>query len=49
MKIRLGGNGQRTALFTITEVPTREKPDAIIYDLATSRVFAFNGAATALP
>ncbi|MGB8113371.1 MAG: YncE family protein, partial [Candidatus Sulfotelmatobacter sp.] len=27
----------------ITEVGTGEKPDAIIYDPATSRVFAFNG------
>jgi YVTN family beta-propeller protein len=30
-------------LKTITEVPTGKKPDAIIYDPATSRVFAFNG------
>ncbi len=27
----------------IAEVPTGKKPDAIIYDPATSRVFAFNG------
>jgi YVTN family beta-propeller protein len=27
----------------IAEVPTGKKPDAIIYDSATSRVFAFNG------
>ena len=27
----------------ISEVPTGQKPDAIIYDPATSRVFAFNG------
>jgi len=27
----------------IAEVPTGKKPDAIIYDLTTSRVFAFNG------
>jgi YVTN family beta-propeller protein len=27
----------------IAEVPTGQKPDAIIYDPATSRVFAFNG------
>ncbi len=27
----------------ISEVPTGKKPDAIIYDPATSRVFAFNG------
>jgi DNA-binding beta-propeller fold protein YncE len=27
----------------ITEVPAGKKPDAIIYDSATSRVFAFNG------
>jgi YVTN family beta-propeller protein len=27
----------------IADVPTGKKPDAIIYDLATSRVFAFNG------
>src|SRR2546425_7043744 len=27
----------------IGEVPTGKKPDAIIYDPATSRVFAFNG------
>ena len=30
-------------LKTIAEVPTGKKPDAIIYDSATSRVFAFNG------
>jgi len=30
-------------LNTISEVPTGKKPDAIIYDPATSRVFAFNG------
>jgi DNA-binding beta-propeller fold protein YncE len=30
-------------LATISEVPTGKKPDAIIYDPATSRVFAFNG------
>jgi DNA-binding beta-propeller fold protein YncE len=30
-------------LRTIAEVPTGKKPDAIIYDPATSRVFAFNG------
>src|SRR5438477_3369437 len=30
-------------LKTIAEVPTGKKPDAIIYDAATSRVFAFNG------
>jgi YVTN family beta-propeller protein len=30
-------------LNTITQVPTGKKPDAIIYDPATSRVFAFNG------
>jgi DNA-binding beta-propeller fold protein YncE len=30
-------------LNTITEVPTGKKPDAIIYDPATARVFAFNG------
>jgi YVTN family beta-propeller protein len=30
-------------LKTIAEVPTGRKPDAIIYDPATSRVFAFNG------
>src|ERR1700722_2767405 len=30
-------------LSTISEVPTGNKPDAIIYDPATSRVFAFNG------
>jgi len=30
-------------LGTISEVPTGKKPDAIIYDPATSRVFAFNG------
>ena len=30
-------------LKTIAEVPTGKKPDAIIYDPATSRVFAFNG------
>ncbi|HSS97294.1 MAG TPA: YncE family protein [Terriglobales bacterium] len=30
-------------LNTIAEVPTGKKPDAIIYDPATSRVFAFNG------
>jgi DNA-binding beta-propeller fold protein YncE len=30
-------------LKTIAEVPTGQKPDAIIYDLATARVFAFNG------
>jgi YVTN family beta-propeller protein len=28
---------------TISQVPTGKKPDAIIYDPATSRVFAFNG------
>lgn len=27
----------------ISEVPTGQKPDAIIYDPATSRIFAFNG------
>jgi YVTN family beta-propeller protein len=27
----------------IADVPTGQKPDAIIYDTATSRVFAFNG------
>jgi DNA-binding beta-propeller fold protein YncE len=27
----------------IADVPTGQKPDAIIYDPATSRVFAFNG------
>jgi DNA-binding beta-propeller fold protein YncE len=27
----------------VAEVPTGKKPDAIIYDPATSRVFAFNG------
>jgi hypothetical protein len=27
----------------ITEIPTGRKPDAIIYDHATSQVFAFNG------
>src|ERR1019366_157878 len=27
----------------IADVPTGKKPDAIIYDPATSRVFAFNG------
>ena len=30
-------------LNTISQVPTGKKPDAIIYDPATSRVFAFNG------
>jgi YVTN family beta-propeller protein len=30
-------------LKTIAEVPVGKKPDAIIYDPATSRVFAFNG------
>ena len=30
-------------LKTIAEVPTGKKPDAIIYDPATSRIFAFNG------
>jgi DNA-binding beta-propeller fold protein YncE len=30
-------------LQTIVEVPVGKKPDAIIYDPATSRVFAFNG------
>ncbi len=30
-------------LKTIAEVPTGKKPDAIIYDPATTRVFAFNG------
>jgi DNA-binding beta-propeller fold protein YncE len=30
-------------LKTIAEVPTGKKPDAIIYDPATSQVFAFNG------
>jgi YVTN family beta-propeller protein len=30
-------------LNTISQVPTGKKPDAIIYDSATSRVFAFNG------
>jgi YVTN family beta-propeller protein len=30
-------------LKTIAEVPTGQKPDAIIFDSATSRVFAFNG------
>jgi YVTN family beta-propeller protein len=30
-------------LETIAEVPVGKKPDAIIYDPATSRVFAFNG------
>ena len=30
-------------LKTIAEVPTGKKPDAIIYDSATSRIFAFNG------
>ena len=30
-------------LKAIAEVPTGQKPDAIIYDPATSRVFAFNG------
>jgi len=30
-------------LKTIGEVPTGKKPDAIIYDPATTRVFAFNG------
>lgn len=30
-------------LKTIAEVPTGKKPDAILYDPATSRVFAFNG------
>jgi DNA-binding beta-propeller fold protein YncE len=32
-----------TTLKTVTEVPTGKKPDAIIYDWATNRVFAFNG------
>jgi DNA-binding beta-propeller fold protein YncE len=31
-------------LKSLGEVPTGKKPDAIIYDPATSRVFAFNGA-----
>jgi YVTN family beta-propeller protein len=31
-------------LKTIAEVPVGKKPDAIIYDPATSRVFVFNGA-----
>ncbi|HST13080.1 MAG TPA: YncE family protein [Terriglobales bacterium] len=30
-------------LKTIGEVPTGKKPDAIIYDAATSQIFAFNG------
>jgi YVTN family beta-propeller protein len=30
-------------LKSIAEVPTGKKPDAIIYDPATSRIFAFNG------
>jgi DNA-binding beta-propeller fold protein YncE len=30
-------------LKTLGEIPVGKKPDAIIYDLATSRVFAFNG------
>jgi DNA-binding beta-propeller fold protein YncE len=30
-------------LKTIGEVPTGKKPDGIIYDPATSQVFAFNG------
>jgi YVTN family beta-propeller protein len=30
-------------LKAIADVPTGKKPDAIIYDLATSRAFAFNG------
>src|SRR5580700_2491094 len=30
-------------LKTVAEVPTGKKPDAIIYDPATSRIFAFNG------
>ena len=30
-------------LKTISEVPAGKKPDAIIYDPATSRIFAFNG------
>lgn len=30
-------------LKTLGEVPTGKKPDAIIYDYATSQVFAFNG------
>jgi YVTN family beta-propeller protein len=30
-------------LKTISEVPVGKKPDAIIYDSSTSRVFAFNG------
>jgi DNA-binding beta-propeller fold protein YncE len=32
-----------TTLKTIGEVPAGKKPDAIIYDPATSQVFAFNG------
>jgi YVTN family beta-propeller protein len=36
-------------LKTIAEVPTGKKPDAIIYDPATSRVFALMAAATAPP
>jgi YVTN family beta-propeller protein len=36
-------------LKTITEVPTGKKPDAIIYDPATSKVFALTVAATVLP
>lgn len=32
-----------TTLKEIAQVPTGKKPDAIIYDSATSRVFAFNG------
>jgi DNA-binding beta-propeller fold protein YncE len=31
------------SLKTISQVPTGKKPDAIIFDPATSRVFAFNG------
>jgi DNA-binding beta-propeller fold protein YncE len=31
------------SLKTISEAPTGKKPDAIIFDPATSRVFAFNG------
>lgn len=30
-------------LTTITEIPSGKKPDAIIYDAPTKRVFAFNG------
>jgi DNA-binding beta-propeller fold protein YncE len=43
------GQSSRVTIFdlktlkTIAEVPTGNKPDAIIYDPATSRVFAFNG------